>query len=101
MSHTPGPWETRKKSIKDPWVWYVEAPHVDSVWPVAEVCGRAEGNEANARLIAAAPELLDAAKLSVLMFKRQAHADIEQHGDDEHEAWSALEKAIDKAEGRA
>lgn len=51
---------------------------------------------ANARLIAAAPDLLAAAQLAVLNFKRsQASGNFQ--GDDEHESWSALNAAIAKA----
>jgi hypothetical protein len=54
-------------------------------------------DEATARLIAAAPTLLAAAKLTALHFERnQASGNFQ--GDDEHEAWSALSKAIALAE---
>jgi hypothetical protein len=53
-----------------------------------------------ADLIAAAPDLYKAAKLACLNFKR-ADASGNFLGDDEHESWSALEKAVAKAEGRA
>jgi hypothetical protein len=48
MSHTPGPWKLERKSVLIP----IFPPHE---W--AEAYG---GSEANARLIAAAPELLEA-----------------------------------------
>jgi hypothetical protein len=54
---------------------------------------------ANAFAFAAAPDLLEAAKLTVLHFKRnQASGNFQ--GDDEHEVWTALEKAISKATGK-
>lgn len=53
---------------------------------------------ADARLIAALPDLLAAARLTALHFKR-CHASGWDMGDDEHEAWSALNAAIAKAEG--
>jgi hypothetical protein len=54
---------------------------------------------ADARLIAAAPDLLDAARLAVLNFRRE-HAGGAFLGDDSHEAWTALDAAIAKAVGR-
>ena len=55
-------------------------------------------NEGDSYLIAAAPELLEAAKLAVLNFERdQVSGGF--LGDDEHEAWTALSRAIAKAEG--
>ena len=51
-------------------------------------------------LIAAAPDLLAAAKLAALNFKR-SEASGNFLGDDERESWSALKAAIEKAEGRA
>ncbi len=62
MAHTPGPWETRE-SPRNNDVWYVEGPsEPNGKWLVAEANGRNQTNEANARLIAAAPDLLEACK---------------------------------------
>ena len=57
----------------------------------------------NARLIAAAPELAQAALLACLMFERKNHSNAEADwmGDDEHEAWTALRNALAKARGEA
>lgn len=57
---TPGPWTIRKAS-RGP-SWYVEGQHTRarSPWLVADVDGMGDENEANARLIAAAPDLLAA-----------------------------------------
>lgn len=46
-------------------------------------------------------ELLEACRLVDLMFKRKnaSTADADWLGDDEHEAWSAVQAAIAKAEG--
>lgn len=46
-------------------------------------------------------DLLAAAKLACLNFERANNAGSGRFlGDDDHEAWTALQKAIDKAEGR-
>lgn len=56
--HTPGPWHVAEEMDDDDNVLYtVEADNL----PVADIYRKAE-HEANARLIAAAPELLEALK---------------------------------------
>jgi hypothetical protein len=58
---------------------------------VAYVVVPGDGRErANARLIAAAPELMEACKLALGAFERNNAID-----------WNILEKAIAKAEGKA
>lgn len=59
MSHTPGPWTFRPGSGLG---FYVEGrlEKENGHWLIAEACGRSNQNEANARLIAAAPDLLSA-----------------------------------------
>lgn len=98
--HTPGPWTV----IAPNW-----SEHVITAEGCEIACLSIEGTVteetqdalsktqgANARLIAAAPELLKAAQLTALHFKR-SDASGNFLGDDEHEAWSALEAAISKA----
>ena len=51
-------------------------------------------------LVEKLPELLEAARLTVQHFKRKHRGGAFQ-GDDEHEAWTALEAAIAKVEGRS
>ena len=51
--HTPGPWSTIGK-----WVYDVENPS-----PIAQCLRPYEEGDANARLIAAAPDLLDVAEM--------------------------------------
>lgn len=88
--HTPGPWvvESADWWKKDEGVvrYYVrhDPPEIQMM---------------NARLIAAAPDLLAAAKLAAMNFTRIQHADSRDLFDDDHEAWTALDKAIAKAEG--
>ena len=56
--HTPGTWRTHKRT-KDVGI-FADTPTMSSV-PIAEVCGVCVDDvDANARLIAAAPELLEA-----------------------------------------
>lgn len=65
VKHTPAPWRATKREVPEGLNWAsripfaIERPAGGAVLPVADVCDQPEA-EANARLIAAAPELLDA-----------------------------------------
>lgn len=70
MKHTPGPWFCR---VGDEWSHSVVTRHgtlpdgSDNCWTVASINKQREPeHEANARLIAAAPELLDALRMIFL-----------------------------------
>lgn len=67
MKHTPGPWQftTNMYGIDNMQVYGVEDKNGPS--GVAN-CGYGEGSEANARLIAAAPELLEACQAYVAIY---------------------------------
>lgn len=54
--HTPGPWEVGPQHHGQVAVWQSDFP------AVVATCGRQDDAEANARLIAAAPDLLAALK---------------------------------------
>jgi len=60
MEHTPGPWELSENELG-------VTSSVGSTWPIArmEIGWTPEERRANARLIAAAPELLEAAEAVV------------------------------------
>ena len=92
MAHTPGPWTTERAEESDRYA--LEGPEY-SVARV-EMFGRMQEWPANARLIAAAPDLLDALKAAVL---RVTLANAEGEGDPILSAWlpDAL-AAIAKAE---
>lgn len=92
--HTPGPWVANEQ-FAEVWAGHelIASCH-ESDAPDARHTAKA-----NAHLIAAAPDLLEAAKTTVLHFKRM-QASGNYQGDDEHGAWSALSKAIAKAEGK-
>jgi hypothetical protein len=93
--HTPGPWSWDGTSYRT----LVGPDGVDILWYTNEDDG-VHCEEPDAPLIAAAPDLLAAAKLTSLMFKRESVDRSTRLGDDEYEAWAALNKAIAKAEGR-
>lgn len=96
--HTPGPWRQ--------WGWIIERVYIES--PGVEVGGivkiatvhRADGdNTANARLIAASPELLEALKG---MIKLGYDICYTYSGDQDayDAAMNAAEAAVRKAEGQ-
>lgn len=66
MEHTPAPWEVKYGAASE--------IHIESSRGTIVVCdglfGKQEDIEANARLIAAAPELLEALKMMVKMVCR-------------------------------
>lgn len=71
-SHTPGPWMIERKKTRTDGIniWSGDGPaYLGTTWHIAEVQGSAgdlddseEESEANARLIAAAPDLLEMLK---------------------------------------
>lgn len=100
--HTPGPWSIKGASLNE---CKVLIPASKSGWPddmqPIGAYGADRLSEANARLIAAAPELLSAAQNALQNLKRnlasQASCGLPHMGDDEHEAIRLLEAAITKA----
>lgn len=92
--HTPGPWCQWRATVRSQ-LSIRQGGDFGGVYIVERIV-----NPDDAPLIAAAPDLLAAAKLACLNFDR-ALVSGNFLGDDEHESWSALSKAIDKAEGRA
>lgn len=69
-------------------------------WALREVLNKLEYS-ATRNMLEAAPELARAAQLACLMFERKnsSNAEADWMGDDEHEAWTALRKALAKARG--
>ena len=96
-THAPGPWEIGPdgRSIKN--VYGSRSCDDSQLWPV-RVTGRGVNQLANARLIAAAPELLDALKDMVDIVSR--NVDGRPGRDDAAECWDRARDAIAKAEGR-
>ena len=96
--HTPGPWWTKREGFS---TVYVEA-RIEGGW-IQEVaaCGPTEAGqeqqEANARLIAAAPELLEALK-EIADYWNRGRNDMAMHDACWHAIHTA-EEAIAKATG--
>ena len=106
QKHTPGPWIGAGPSFGDPLPHYtteilVEAENEDGdCQPICTLpfqCLEAE-NEANARLIAAAPEMLSALRKAVVLL-----AGVCVHSPElsPHETYEAVSDAIAKATGAA
>jgi hypothetical protein len=111
-AHTPGPWHT---TIASGGGIQLSIPGTGAEWwspivsgegeDVAYLPGEAEDPTvaANARLIAAAPEILNAAKLAVMMLgvEAQVHRENQQPKKAEavEKAISVIRAAIAKAEG--
>lgn len=88
-AHTAGSWTVKENELGHP---TIKAMRGSVSWTIA-TCDFAGGLcEANARLIAAAPELLDAAKRCYMLFTALGHYDDPQ--------LEALRAAIAKAEGQ-
>lgn len=106
MSHTPGPWFWNDKKAKEgcsPWDIGGELKGVnDKTVMFLEIDNAAKDpddyepffctTEANARLIAAAPELLEACKSALWSFRKYETEFLN------HPLFSELESAINKAE---
>ncbi len=90
MKHTPGPWTATR------WRVCAEEPFRYITDTANNKASRTEENEANARLIAAAPELLAALKGMV-----EHLLDDRSDGRDEENALSSAMGAIAKAEGKS
>jgi len=97
MTHTPAPWKARQvpdDAKNEKYSHWVDAQNAA---PVADVRDYGEEtSEANARLIAAAPELLEA--LKNLTEDIENTLDYKQDGTPEHELILAARAAIQKAE---
>jgi len=99
--HTPGPWESYPHSTEP--VTTIIGNRTDGIAKVL-ASGNRELDTANARLIAAAPELLAAAKNAVYWALKQHAIDVEEGKCtlNPKPGWIlSLQAEIAKAEGRA
>lgn len=90
--HTPGPWALDRT----PTYWGLKHPHTGRL--LAQVAHSQKANsEANATLIAAAPEMLDALRKAVVLL---AGACVHSPELEPHETYEAVSAAIAKATGQ-
>lgn len=74
VKHTPGPWEAKPHPTRQG-RWFVQAHFYGDEIKQSDVCELSNDNrEANARLIAAAPDLLSVAKLALKTILDEAEA---------------------------
>ena len=95
MSHTPGPWEAREHS--DGSHWFVDYQQGGEGYTLVDGL-----SEADARLIAAAPDLLKAAELVIAWYEAKedhSKADFYKRIDMCRESELAIRAAIAKAIG--
>lgn len=97
MKHTPAPWAVSYEASPAICVHGSDHQRLAEIW----LRGDIEKEEANARLIAAAPEMVEALKdiLSGWKYIRQVHGDLYGVGWDR--AQEKAESAIAKATGEA
>lgn len=103
-SHTPGPWQATHSDPNegfDCW-WITACPASNMEKEVATVSGGYphETHEANARLIAAAPALLEAAIYAVQQLADGDIPDHDENGED-NDPFERLREVIAKATGAA
>ena len=87
MPHTPGPWECFYKHKYGEWHVSVPMSNGSMRWALFDDGVRSENPEADARLIAASPDLLAALQEVVAISDRK------------HDAWDKARAAIAKALG--
>jgi hypothetical protein len=106
--HTPGPWTYREppESLDRPIAYWVDGPGAGGAIPIADIVTNIPEAEANARLIQAAPDLLQVAYLAVEMgWGGEHHPDCDDEGEEPVTGCicglSEVFATIAKAEGRA
>jgi hypothetical protein len=98
MNHTPGPWTIRPSRLTEG-AHYVEGGETASKWLVAEVSGQGERNASNARLISAAPDLLEVAQDYLAFLYDHLHSSYSQEEFDARPEVVFVRNAIKKATG--
>lgn len=92
--HTPGPWAASKVQVGSLTYWVIEERQYNGFQICSTVNAEVTKDEANAQLMAAAPELLEALYEALLALENKGWSY-------ENEAsWRRIKNAISKAEGR-
>ncbi len=96
MKHTPGPWEVRRG---EPWVIAKAYGNMKSVVHLNLPVEQSESQKADARLIAAAPDLLEAAKHALETLDSKHNFQSAEWRHMHYLAFEELKNAIAKATG--
>jgi len=100
--HTPGPWEAVIDSQTPSWVWVAPADWHTRVCRVVLYAYEKEEQQANARLIAAAPDLLAALEAGAeCLVSWMEMADPDYVREPDEQVLAAMRAAIAKARGEA
>lgn len=97
--HTPGPWfikETGQWPETNHWMG-IYSENKKTYW-IAKVEGWGEEAEANARLMSAAPEMLEALE-TLLSAKEMKEIGAQEYPATKEKAWNMARAAITKAKG--
>lgn len=102
-AHTPGPWAVCETLCKGNRVLGVTVDDGKSGFPIAELSNTSGRDRADARLIAAAPDMLAALKnIGALLGENYRNSKKSSlHDDDLWAAFSHVIAAVAKAEGRS
>lgn len=105
QKHTPGPWKLDGRWVTDAATGCVTVAELPVIPAYSEIDAGDYQNEANARLIAAAPDLLEACKVALTVVKESVErlrADWpDSYSDgDEYATLQKLQSAIAHAEGK-
>ena len=96
-THTPGPWrlDCRRSMTGKSYVYRITAPHGEDIVPYLDMSNGSDTGDgvslANARLIAAAPDLLESLRMAVKYLRGENMGSV---------MLPKFEAAIAKAEGR-
>lgn len=90
--HTPGPWQIEGKYRGDDGSLYLSTMHPMPIFELVPIVGKEAEHLANARLIAAAPDLVEAL--------RAIRKEARRNKPDPDQIWTLANDAIAKAEGR-
>lgn len=101
--HTPGPWIAvgALGAMRGPYLpWYIKAPHLGLDCYIAEMKAPHKQNEkANARLIAASPELFEIVSTIYNLANLQALLETKYSKSLVNDIMKTMQEALDKVEG--
>jgi len=104
MKHTPGPWTVEQDEEFD-WRYTIRGPYPEipnATYALLKTLGNGNNNEGNARLAAAAPEMVDLLRQAWLEMDNALHIYIpvfSKDGEDMAELCGKIEALLDRIGG--